>query len=145
MNWKFLFTLSIISILTSISMFYHFVHETSGQSSIGPGIVPAKDEFAISITIVGVTDRTGNLLSIVKVGNLTTARYFNASEYDVDHDGIIDRGISFPNVTISTGANFTACNVVVKDASMSCKSGLAIEGRRPNVQFVLPTFKQSVN
>ena len=75
---------------------------------------------------------------------MATARYFNATEYDSDHDGIVDRGISFPNKTFSTGTNFTACNVIVNDASMSCKSGLTIEGRKSNVQFALPTFKQRI-
>lgn len=146
MNRSFSIVLSVIGIATSILMFYDGLQNSSGQSGSDQTnkTLLVREEFGVGITIVGVNNETGNVLSFVKVGDVSIARYFNASEYDLDHDGIVDRFISFPNETVSTGTNFTACNVIVNDASMSCRSGLAIEGRSPNIQFVLPSFKQSV-
>lgn len=146
--------LSFILFTTGVAMssliFYHLVHESFGQTSISPN----QTELVVQLTVLGVDNKTGFLLLFFNAGDLTTTRYFNASEYDGDRDGIVDyaerggivdRGLSFPNATVKTGANFTACNVIVKEASMSCESGVIIEGRKLNVQFVLPSFKRAAN
>jgi hypothetical protein len=100
------------------------------------------DIFRVAITIIGVNNETGNVFSFVKVNDDTSTRYFNASKDDLkDQDGFVDSVISFPNKTVTTGANFTACNVVLKELSMSCKSGINIQERIESIQFVLPTFK----
>ncbi len=103
------------------------------------------DVFRVDVTVFGVNKNTGSILTFVKVDSVTSARYYNASKDDLkDGNGIVDSLISFPNTTVNTGANFTACNVVLKDINMFCKTGLNVNGRIEFIQFVLPTFEQNL-
>lgn len=138
--------LSVICVFSLIFLSYCVYQDSSAQISIqSTKTNQAKDStdvFRVGITLIGVTKETGNVFSFVKVNQLTSARYFNASQDDLkDHDGIVDSVLSFPNQTVAVNANFTACNVVLKDLEMSCKSGINIPQRTEILQFVLPTFK----
>lgn len=107
---------------------------------------PVKDIFKVSIMLFGVDDKTGNALSFVKVNNITTGRFFNATRDDlIDRDGVVETVISFPNETVAQGTNFTACNVILNDMSMSCKWGLNMPKRTEAVQIILPTYKPKAN
>ena len=148
MNWIFISLLSVICVASMIFLSHHISQESLAQISVQQTKSNAKgaqDVFRVGITVIGITNETGNVFSFVKVNQLTAARYFNASQDDLkDHDGIVDSVLSFPNQTVGTGANFTACNVVLMDLAMSCKSGINIPQRTEILQFVLPTFKPTV-
>jgi hypothetical protein len=139
--------LSSICIISSMFFFSHVFQESLAQLSKGltKKTVTVKEIFQVGITIFSVTNETGQVLSFVNVNDVASGRYFNAPKDDMNnHDGIVESVISFPNKTVATGANFTACNVVLKDNSMLCKSGLNVPQRTEVIQFVLPTFKQMV-
>ena len=135
--------LSILSLIGIVTLFLStHVQASSAQIATRPTPTPQldKNDFRIAITLFGVKNDTGNILSFVKVNNLTTSKFMNAGREDSDHDGILDTALRLPNQTVTTGANFTACSVVLNYISMSCKSGIHIQGRTGSVQIVLPTF-----
>ena len=116
---------------------FHIFHVTWAQTTV-------KDIFRAGITILGVTKETGNVFSFVKVNNETLGRLFNATKEDLSNqDGIVETVISFPNETVATGGNFTACLVVLRDLSITCKSGFNVPERTDVIQFVLPASKKT--
>jgi hypothetical protein len=133
---------SILSLLGIVTLFLlSHVQAASAQITTRPTPTPLdKNDFRIAMTLFGVKNDTGNIFSFVKVNNLTTSKFIDSVREDSDHDGILDTALRLPNQTVSTGANFTACSVVLKYVSMSCKSGIHIQGRTGSVQIVLPTF-----
>ncbi len=135
---KILYFLSLCGIILAIVLSHQAesVAQVIDQQKV-------KDMLRATITIFGVEKNTGYVLSFIKVNNDTTARYFDSGKEDKDHDGIIDVYLSFQNSTVSTGTNYTACNVTLKDLTMACKSGIQVQGRVNLIQFLLPTFKQS--
>lgn len=139
--------LSLLIILIAILLTFNIFPDSLAQKQSGPTktvTAGTGDIFRVGVTLIGVNHETGNVFTFVKVDRVTTARYFNASQDDLkDHDGIVDSVLSFPNRTVSTGANFTACNVILKDLAMSCKSGINVPQRTEIIQFVLPTFKST--
>lgn len=147
MDLRFSLLLSGLWVLvTGILLIINLVIGYSSAQLLTSKPPPSKDIFRISIILFGVDDETGNVFSFVKVNNVTAAKFFNASKEDsIDHDGVVEIVLNFPNETVDTGANFTACNVVLKDQILSCKWGLNMPGRTDAVQIVLPTFKQRVS
>lgn len=134
-------------VISSIVLISPLVNYSSAQILSTPSFPKQTssitDVFKVSIILFGVDDKTGNVLSFVKVNNLTGGKFFNATKGDImDKDGTIETVISFPNETVSAGTNFTACNVVLKDMTISCKWGLNMPERTEAVQFVLPSYKQ---
>lgn len=141
--------MSSICIIITIGLPNYLHQDSSGQLSSMPTkpnqpIKPGEG-FRVGITMFGVTKDTGNVFSFVKVGDATTGRYSNVSKDDSkDHDGVVDSVMSLSNLTVPTGTNFTACYVILKDLTMSCESGINIQGRPQSIQFVLKTFKEKV-
>lgn len=136
-----------VCVIGSIVLISPFLNYSSAQILSTPSFPKQtsiiKDVFRVSLILFGVDNETGNVFSFVKVNNVTSSKYFNASKEDsIDHNGIVETVLSVPNETIATGANFTVCNLVLKEVVMTCKWGLNIQGRTAIVQIALPTFKQ---
>ena len=85
------------------------------------------DELAVVVTLYGVNNTTGNVVTFVSTNNNNTkGAILNATELDLkdgSNDGVVDVVLSFPNVTITTGEQFRACNMVLKDLSLVCETG----------------------
>lgn len=145
MNWRFLLIMSLLGSIFAPYLIFSF-EDSSAQliKKPQPNIGTKSNEgFRLGITFFGVKKDTGNVFWFMKVNNVTTGKYSNVSKEDAkDHDGVVDSVISLPNTTIPTGANFTACYVILKNTFMSCKSGINIQGRLGVIQFVLDSFKE---
>jgi hypothetical protein len=88
----------------------------------------AKNEvFAVVVTLYGVDNTTGNVVTFVNTNNnVTRGAVLNATEIDLkdgSNDGILDVVLAFQNATITTGEEFRACNMVLKDLSLVCDTG----------------------
>lgn len=145
--WK----ISLILSLLGCSIIYFLVtyaEYSSAQILVGQKQNESKDVndlFRVSFTLFGVNENTGNVLLFVKVNNVTAARFFNATNTDrIDRDGIVDVVLSFPNETVSAGANFTACNLLINEVTLSCEWALNVPGRTQVLQMVLPTYNQRI-
>ena len=86
-----------------------------------------KDALAVVVTLYGVNNTTGNVVTFVSTNNNNTrGAVLNATELDLkdgSNDGVVDVVLSFPNVTVTTGEEFRACNMVLKDLSLVCETG----------------------
>jgi hypothetical protein len=85
-----------------------------------------KDALAVVVTLYGVNNATGNVVTFVSTNNNTRGAILNATELDLkdgSNDGVVDFVLSFPNVTVTIGEEFRACNMVLKDLSLVCETG----------------------
>jgi hypothetical protein len=144
--WKLYLFLSILGcFLVTILVANYVLDYSSAQITVAPMQNESREDpkklFRVSISLFGVNDKTGYVLSFIKVNNVTAAKYFNATDNDLlDKDGIVDTLISVPNETVSKGSNFTACSLFLKDVTLSCKSGLYVPGRTQALQIVSPSY-----
>src|ERR1043165_1117259 len=95
--------LSKICLYMGIAIFLisPLLNESSAQILTTPSIpkqlTSTKDVFRVSLILFGVDDKTGNVLSFVKVNNVTAGKFFNASKDDqLDHDGIVETVLNLP-------------------------------------------------
>ena len=85
------------------------------------------DVFTVVVTLYGVNNTTGNVVTFVGTNNNNTRGVIlNATDADLkdgSNDGVVDVVLSFPNVTVTTGEEFRACNMVLSDLSLVCDTG----------------------
>jgi hypothetical protein len=96
------------------------------------------DLFRVAVTLFGVKDDTGSILSFVKVDNLTAGRLFNASNENIlkSNNGIVETSFPFPNQTIPVGATYEACVLVLKNANISCTTGYNSPGPKTEYEQI---------
>jgi hypothetical protein len=91
---------------------------------LASGISDTSNPFKVLITLFGVDNSTGYVLSIVSANNLTKFRLYNATEIDLQdvesRDGITQISISFQNMTSNNGNQFRVCNVLIEELEMEC-------------------------
>lgn len=83
--------------------------------------------FTVVVTLYGVDNMTDNVVTFFSTNNITRGTVLNATEIDLNdtskNDGIVDVYLTFPNITIPAGEEFTACNMVLRDLSLVCDTG----------------------
>jgi hypothetical protein len=92
-----------------------------------------KDTFKVIVTLFGVEETAGDIVSFVNVNDITKVKAFNAAELipTRGNNGTLDLLFSFANTTINTGAEFRACTMILKDLRMSCEKGQNSPALRP--------------
>jgi hypothetical protein len=92
-----------------------------------------KDTFKVIVTLFGVDETAGDIVSFVNVDDITKVKSFNAAELipTRGNNGTLALLFSFANTTIKTGAEFRACTMVLKDLRMSCEKGQNSPALRP--------------
>lgn len=96
------------------------------------------DIFRVVVSLFGVKGDTGNIVSFVKVNNLTAGKFFNASKENVEKNstGIIETQFSFPNRTIPVGTKYEACMLKLDNLNVSCASGYNSPGPRTEIEQI---------
>ena len=92
-----------------------------------------KDTFKVIVTLFGVEETAGDIVSFVNVNDITKVKAFNAAELipTRGNNGTLDLLFSFANTTIKSGAEFRACTMILKDLRMSCEKGQNSPALRP--------------
>jgi hypothetical protein len=92
-----------------------------------------KDTFKVIVTLFGVNETAGDIVSFVSVDDITKVKTFNAAELipTRGNNGTLDLLFAFANTTIKTGADFRACTMILKDLRMSCEKGQNSPALRP--------------
>jgi hypothetical protein len=92
-----------------------------------------KDTFKVIVTLFGVDETAGDIVSFVNVDDITKVKTFNAAELipTRGNNGTLDLLFAFANTTIKTGADFRACTMILKDLRMSCEKGQNSPALRP--------------
>jgi hypothetical protein len=125
------------AILAITTIFVNSVYAQESRNTTEP--------FVVVFAIQGVDSKTGYILTWASADNVTIPALINASTVDLQDDakdGIIEPSIVFPNSTVSTGDNFSACAVVLKDEDLMCDTGFnSPTGRAEFVSFRLSPDK----
>ena len=92
-----------------------------------------KDTFKVIVTLFGVDETAGDIVSFVNVDDITKVKTFNAAELIPTHgnNGTLALLFAFANTTIKSGAEFRACTMILKDLRMSCENGQNSPALRP--------------
>jgi hypothetical protein len=99
------------------------------------------EPFVVVIATKGIDSSTGYILNWVTANNITIPLLLNASTVDLEDDakdGVVEASITLPNSTVSTGDNFRACIIVLKNEDLMCDTGFdSPSGRAEFVSFLL--------
>jgi membrane-bound inhibitor of C-type lysozyme len=138
------FTISITGLLTTTT--------TTTTTTINP--VQAEsgkgaDIFKVIMTIFDVDKSKGDLIAVVTVNNgeASKVKMFESEAFPSlstnlsspapstvnppTDTGIIEYVVTFPNVTVNSGAEYKACVVTTKDLDLICKTGHNSPASRP--------------
>ena len=135
------FTISIIGPLmtTTTTTTINPVQAESGKGA---------DVFKVIMTIFGVDKSKGDPIAVVTVNNgeASKVKMFESDAFpslstnlsspapstvNPPTAGIIEYVVTFPNVTVNSGAEYKACVVTTKDLVLNCKTGHNSPASRP--------------
>jgi hypothetical protein len=123
---------SVAIILITVSMAASTTNTIPAQLATTAGVEP---KFQVIVTLLGVDSTTGDVITFVNVGNVTKVTAQNASvklfQTNSTDAGVLEVTFKFSNVTIPIGSQFKACNMVVKDLDLVCKTGVNSPAKRP--------------
>jgi hypothetical protein len=91
--------------------------QTSAENRTNTSIV------TVAVTLFGIDDSTGNVITFVTVKNLTKAVVSNATALDLKDgktDGTAVVSLRFPSKYIKYGSEIKACNLTLNDLSIVC-------------------------
>jgi hypothetical protein len=138
--------------LSYLALVVALVISVSTASSTNPIQAQEAEEnknetFTVVVTLYGVDNMTGNVVTFVSTNNITRGTVLNATQIDLNdtgkNDGIVDVYLTFPNITISAGNEFKACNMVLRDLSIVCDIGHNSPSRRAEyIDLLLQSTKE---
>ena len=137
------FTISITGPLTTTTTTTTTINPVQAESGRG------HDVFKVIMTIFGVDKSKGDLVAVVTVNNgeASKVKMFESEAFPSlstnlsspapstvnppTDTGIIEYVVTFPNVTVNSGAEYKACVVTTKDLDLICKTGHNSPASRP--------------
>jgi|SRR5215208_4024185 len=129
----------IIMIVTSQNIFVNLAYAETGQGT---------DIFKVILTIFGVENTKGDVITLVSVNNGESSRVkfleteafkpvsSNLSSLSTtpnpnSNTGIMEYVATFPNVTVNSGTEYKACVMTTRDLELLCKTGHNSPASRP--------------
>ena len=86
-----------------------------------------EQQLTIAVTVFGINQQTGNVLTFIDFNNLVKASYYNASSTDLKDkgakDGIVQVYLQLPIKKLIPGSEFSACTLVLRDQQLVCQKG----------------------
>lgn len=105
---------SIIAIVfTNVSLF----SKVTAESGIG------KDVFKVIVSLIGITDSTKDIVTIVNVKDQTKVKLFNGENPENKGQDKGSYVITFPNLQVDDGEPYKVCIISAKDFKIICKEG----------------------
>ena len=96
--------------------------------TVTPTPTPAPvSAFKVDVILFGINNTTGNVVTYVTANNQTRAVALNATDENVKHEnstGVAEVFFTFPDLKLKVGDKFQACNILVKDSTIVCATGL---------------------
>ena len=114
-----------------------------------------KDIFKVIMTIQGLNQDSGDIVTIVSVNEESRVKLFDDSKTYIQSvnasdgtGGIIEYVATFPNTTVSVGEDYKVCALTIKDSNLICKTGNNSPALRPEfidlyIQEESPTTSQA--
>lgn len=97
-----------------------------------------KDIFKVIMTIQGLNHDSGDIVTIVSVGDESRVKLFDDSKTYIHSvnasdgtGGIIEYIATFPNVTVGVGEEYKVCALTIKDSNLICQTGNNSPALRP--------------
>jgi hypothetical protein len=93
-------------------------------------VIPVKtptNALKVDVILFGINNKTGNVVTFVTAKNQTATVAVNASDENVKHEnstGVAEVFFTLPNLKLKVGDKFQACNVLIKDLTLTCGTGL---------------------
>jgi hypothetical protein len=120
-------------------------------------IVPDKknDLFKVIMTVQGLDQNTGDIVTIVSVNGESRVKLFDDSKTYIHSvnasDGtsaLIEYIATFPNMTVNSGDEYKVCALTIKDSNLMCETGTNSPALRPefkdlDIQEGKPTTSQA--
>jgi hypothetical protein len=88
---------------------------------------PAQNILKVDVILFGINNKTGNVVTFVTARNETQAVAANATQLNIKSEnstGVAEVFFSFPNLKVQVGDKIQACNILVKDLTQVCGTGL---------------------
>src|SRR5215216_356447 len=95
-----------------------------------------KDTFKIIVTLFGIDRNIGDVITFVKVNNITQSKVHNPLDSFLStngHNGTSEVAFTFPNETINAGSKLAVCTMIVKELSIICQGGTNSPAARPEI------------
>jgi hypothetical protein len=123
-----------------------------GQTTSSP--VEKKDIFKVIMTVQGLDQNTGDIVTIVSVNGESRVKLFDDSKTYINSvnangtGGLIEYIATFPNMTVKSSDEYEVCALTIKDSNLICETGTNSPALRPEfkdlyIQEEKPTTSQA--
>jgi len=114
-------SLIIAIVFTNVSL----LTKVTAESGIG------KDVFKVIVSLLGITNSTKDIVTIVNVKDQTKVKLFNGKNPESEGQDKVSYTITFPNLQVDDGEPYTVCTVSVEDFKLNCHEGKNSPLNRP--------------
>jgi hypothetical protein len=112
-------------IFTIVLVNANFLTKTRAETGVG------KDVFKVIVTLYGITNSTKDITTIVNVKDQTKIKLFNPENPESQMADKVSYTMTFPNLRVDDGDQYTVCTVSVKDFKIHCINGKNSPLNRP--------------
>jgi hypothetical protein len=114
-------SLIVAIFLASITMF------SKAKAETGVG----KDVFKVIVSLFDITNSTKDITTIVNVKDETKVKVFNAENPETEVQDKVSYTITFPDLAVDDGEDYTVCTVSSEDFVLDCVEGQNSPLNRP--------------
>jgi hypothetical protein len=125
-----------ISLLGLITSAMNNVPDTFAQTTSSTG-TEKKDIFKVIMTVQGLNNNTGDVVTIVSVNGESRIKLFDDSKTYINSinaagkGGIVEYVATFPNMTVKNGDAYKVCTLIIKVSNLICETGTNSPALRP--------------
>jgi hypothetical protein len=134
-------TLAFLSVsllgLVATTVLNNTTPDALAQTTSSPETEKKKDLFKVIMTVQGLDQNAGDIVTIVSVNGESRVKLFDDSKtyiHSIKADGtggLIEYVATFPNMTVNSGDEYKVCALMVKDSSLICETGTNSPALRP--------------
>ena len=107
------------------------------QTTSSPETEKKKDIFKVIMTVQGLDQNTGDIVTIVSVNDESRVKLFDDSKTYINSikadgtGGLIEYIATFPNMTVKSNDEYKVCVLTIKDSNLICETGTNSPALRP--------------
>lgn len=100
-------------LVTNVNIFNE-VRAESGQGN---------DVFKVIVSLIGITNSTKDIITIVNVQDQTKIKLFNAENNESQDEDKVSYVMTFPGTEVKDGDTYTVCTASVDNFKLECDKG----------------------
>jgi hypothetical protein len=82
-----------------------------------------KDVFKVIVSLLGISNSTKDIVTIVNVGDQTKVKLYNAEDPETGGQDRVSYTITFPNLAVDDGEPYNVCTMSVDNFKLNCEKG----------------------